>query len=383
MTIARPSARVAYAAILVTIVCALASPALAHVGSPDVFYEGDAGPYHLIVTVIVPQVIPGVADVQIRADSNDVKSIATSVTRLSGPGSNLAPVPDTAVRSPIDPHLFASSLWLMEYGSLQVRLAVKGTRGDAAMSIPVPSFARQMLPMPRALGLLLLALVTGLAIGAISIIGAAARDSKLPKGAPVTPAARRSGRRAMLIAAVIVSTVYYFAFVWWNSDASEFTRVARIFKPPKLALTLDGANRLAIRAADSNEPVIAEKVMPQLMPDHGHLMHLFLLRAPGLDRMWHLHPEATSKYGAFAENLPPIEAGHYQVFADVVDKSGFPWTLIGAIDLPQISGAPLSGDDSSARADPLSAKTSGSIAMVSAAGIRYAVAGSMMSSSYR
>ena len=108
--------------------------------------------------------------------------------------------------------------------------------------------------------LILLALVTGLAIGANSIIGAAARDSKLPKGAPVTPAARRSGRRAMLIAAVIVSTVYYFAFVWGNSDASEFTRIARIFTPPKLALTLEGANRLAIRAADSNEPVIAEKV---------------------------------------------------------------------------------------------------------------------------
>src|SRR5258708_662251 len=242
MTSARPSV---LAAIVITIICALASPALAHVGSPDVFYEGDAGPYHLIVTVIVPQVIPGVADVQVRAESNDVKSIATSVTRLSGPGSNLAPVPDAAVRSPIDPHLFTSSLWLMEYGSLQVRLAVNGTRGDAAMSIPVPSFARQMLPMPRALGLLLLALVTALAIGAISIIGAAARDSKLPKGAPVTPAARRSGRRAMLIAAIMISTVYYFAFAWWNSDASEFTRIARIFKPPKLALTLDSANRLA------------------------------------------------------------------------------------------------------------------------------------------
>src|SRR6202140_5187455 len=104
--------------VLVAILTALTRTAEAHVGSPDVFYEGDAGPYHLIVTVIVPQVIPGVADVQVRADSNDVKSIATSVTRLSGPGSNLAPVPDVAVRSPIDPRLFTSSLWLMEYGSL-------------------------------------------------------------------------------------------------------------------------------------------------------------------------------------------------------------------------------------------------------------------------
>ena len=44
------------------IVLAAALPVLAHVGSPDVYYEGDAGPYHLIVTVRMPQVIPGVAE---------------------------------------------------------------------------------------------------------------------------------------------------------------------------------------------------------------------------------------------------------------------------------------------------------------------------------
>jgi len=37
------------------ILFATARPVLAHVGSADVFYEGNAGPYHLIVTVVVPQ----------------------------------------------------------------------------------------------------------------------------------------------------------------------------------------------------------------------------------------------------------------------------------------------------------------------------------------
>ncbi len=357
--------RASLIALLAAVLIGFVRPALAHVGSPDVFYEGDAGPYHLIVTVIVPQVIPGVAEVQIRSQSGDVKSISTAVTRLTGPGSNLAPVPDIAQRSPIDPHLFTSALWLMEYGSLQVRLKVNGAHGGADMSVPVPSFARQMLPMPKWLGVLLLALLSGLAIGAISIIGAAARDSKLAKGAPVTPEARRKGRRAMLVSAAIVAAVFYLAFAWWGADAREFARITQVFKPPKLALTLTGGNRLAISAADSNDPVIQQKIMPQLMPDHGHLMHLFMVRTPGLDRMWHLHPEAINREGAFAENLPPIEAGHYQVFADVVDKSGFPWTLIGAIDLPQISGAPLSGDDSSGTAAPLTATSSPSISKVS------------------
>ena len=33
---------------------------MAHVGSPDVWYEGDAGPWHVVVYVQVPTVIPGV-----------------------------------------------------------------------------------------------------------------------------------------------------------------------------------------------------------------------------------------------------------------------------------------------------------------------------------
>ena len=96
------------------------------------FYEGDAGPYHLFVTVNVPAVIPGVADVQIRADSDDVRQVSTAVTRLAGAGSQYAPVPDLAQRSPIDPHLFTSSLWLMEYGSMRVLINVAGTHGSGA-----------------------------------------------------------------------------------------------------------------------------------------------------------------------------------------------------------------------------------------------------------
>jgi len=41
-----------------------------------------------------------------------------------------------------------------------------------------------------------------------------------------------------------------------------------------------------------------------------------------------------------------MPAGHYEVFADIVDKAGFPWTLVGQVDLPQINGKTLTGDDS-------------------------------------
>src|SRR5262249_24244854 len=85
----------------VLIVLCLARPPCAYVGSPNVFYAGDAGPYHLFVTVMVPQVIPGIAEVEVRTPSNQVRQVSTVVRRLSGAGSQYAPVPDLARRSPL------------------------------------------------------------------------------------------------------------------------------------------------------------------------------------------------------------------------------------------------------------------------------------------
>lgn len=321
---------------------ALALPAHAHVGSPDVFYEGDAGPYHLFVTVRLPQVIPGVAEVEVRSSSPDVRQIATAVARLTGAGSKYLPVPDLAKQSGTDPRFFTSSLWLMEYGSLRVLLKVNGARGPAELSVPVASFGQAVLPMPRALGALLLVLAIGLAIGAISIVGAAARESRLSPGSPITPAYRRRGQRAMAIMTVLVGLIFWGAFSWWRVDDKAHATLAKFFKSPKCTATLTGS-RLSIRPTDhlwlENENV------KNLVLDHGHIMHLFLLRTPGLDRIWHLHPERTNQ-GTFEEDLPYVEAGHYAVFADIVDQYGFPWTLVGSIDLPNVSGPALSGDDS-------------------------------------
>jgi hypothetical protein len=340
------------AAILAVVLLLFAAPANAHVGSPNVFYEGDAGPYHLFVTVNVPAVIPGVADVQIRADSDDVRQVSTAVTRLAGAGSQYAPVPDAAQRSPIDPHLFTSSLWLMEYGSMRVLINVAGAHGAAQMSVPVPSAARLMLPMPPALGALLLTLAIALGIGAISIVGAAARESRLAPGSPATPELKRRGWRAMAITGVLVAAIFYLAFAWWSADARSYAAVTKLFKPPTLALTIIDGNRLAIRPSPDDKVWLQYKVMDGIVPDHGHLMHLFLVRTPALDRIWHLHPNRQGD-GTFVDALPSIQPGRYAVFADIVDQSGFPWTLVGSIDLPQINGSPLSGDDSGGDAPAL------------------------------
>ena len=49
------------------------------------------------------------------------------------------------------------------------------------------------------------------------------------------------------------------------------------------------------------------------------------------------------------------------MFADIVDQSGFPWTLVGSIDLPQINGTPLSGDDSGGQAPALTSSSDSAV----------------------
>ena len=336
---------------------AVALPLSAHVGSPDVFYEGTAGPYRLFVTVRMPQVIPGVAEIEIRSESPDVKSIQVVPLRLAGQGSKFPPTPDLAQPSKDDPQFFTASLWLMEFGALQVRILADGAKGKAELSVPVPSFAQRSLPMPKPLRWLLLVLTVLLAMGIVSIVGAGAREGKLDWGQSPTPSNARRARIVMAIAALAVLAILYLGKSWWAVEAGNYQRGINFFKPPLAETSLENGHRLVIRAKGQDPQWSNVVNMDEVIPDHGHLMHLFLIRTPDLSGLWHLHPERISG-GAFAEDLPAMSAGRYQVFADIVSKTGYPWTLVGTIDLPQINGRPLTNDDSSWSGPPLAATSS-------------------------
>jgi hypothetical protein len=81
-------------------------------------------------------------------------------------------------------------------------------------------------------------------------------------------------------------------------------------------------------------------------------MHFIMVRLPGFDHLFHLHPKTTES-GVFSQDVPAMPAGHYQMFADVVQQNGFPWTLAGERIFPATSGSALSGDDSAWSGAPL------------------------------
>ena len=298
--------------------------------------------------------IPGIAEIQIRSSTPGVKQIKIVPLYIVGEGSKYPPPPDVLLPSKDDSQFFSGKLWLMASGSWQVRVEADGDAGSGTIAVPVPAAARSTMPMQKSLGALLAGLMVLLVAGIVSIIGAARREGQLEPGQQAGPAQKRAARLVMAGAFLIVAAVLVGGAFWWKTAAANLSN-RMIYTAPDLFVSLVPGDQMLLRIGDSKwHTRRPETVATPLMPDHGHLMHLFLIRTPQMDRFYHLHP-APDKGGVFLDNLPPVAAGHYQVFADIVRVSGFPDTLSAQIDIPETAGKPLSGDDSTASAAPISA----------------------------
>ena len=352
--------------IIALVIILLASlPALAHVNSPDVYYDGYAGPYHLLATIQPPAVVPGIAQIQVRSASPDVDKIEVVPLKMVGAPGNLAPSPDQAERSAGDPQLFTGQLWIMARGSWKVRVKVYGKQGEAELEVPLPAVSTHSANMQKPLGALLAFLGIALVAGMVGIIGAANRDAAVAPGEEPTPKQQRIARVLMIIATIFLIGVVLAANGWWGAEAK--TNANLNYKLPQLQTTLQAGNLLQVKLDNPNslektiDPAILNRFtraglkipdairLDDLIPDHGHLMHLFLVGTPDMNSFWHLHPVQignSQNQAQFAVNLPSLPAGRYAIYADIVHQTGFPETQVATIDLPQITGQALSGDDS-------------------------------------
>lgn len=336
MTLWRPALAGLFVALLALITQA---PAFAHIGSPDVFLDGTAGPYRLFVTVRPPIAIPGVADVEVLATTDDLRDVRIVPLPLYGQGAKFAPVPDRAVRSTDDRKLFTGHLWLMTAGAWQVRVTVSGDKGEGTLSVPVPTLPQQTLAMTSWLRAILFVFMFLLGAGIVAIVSAMAREAKLGAGEAFDQRARRRGRIAGAIAAVAVSAIVYLGNLWWGVEARAYDRY--VYKPLQATATLN-ANTLRL---DLHDPGwIGSRRLDDFVTDHGHLMHLFVV-SPNLDRLYHLHPDQITA-GRFEQRMPGMVAGKYDMFADVVHVTGVAETITALLEVPAISATPLSGDDS-------------------------------------
>lgn len=304
----------------------------AHVGSLNVVYETQVPPVPMRVIIRPPGVVPGLADIDVRVFTNGVKRVTVLPVHWRA-GVVGSPPPDVAMPVEGEPNLYHAELWLMARGAYSVHVEVETTNGAAKVIVPVNSLATTRLPMTSGLGGILVALGGLLFVLAVSIVGAAVRESVLTPG--LEPSSKRlwAGRAAIATAAVMLVLALVGGRVWWNSKDSDY-RNNRMHRPVACAATVrvEDGQRIAQLTILTND---ARAAWPPLVPDHGKLMHVFLVREPGLDVLAHVHPVRRSHW-KFEVTLPSLPAGDYRLYADVTHETGFSQTLTALAQIPEV-----------------------------------------------
>jgi hypothetical protein len=301
----------------------------AHVGSPDVIFDGKAGPWDVRVIVRVPQVVPGLAEVNVRILHGDATEVHIRPVYWRA-GVNGSPSADLAKPVRGAAGLYAGQLWLMARGAYSVYVTVDGPSGTGTASVPVMSVATGRLTMSSALGALLIALGVLLLAGLITIVYVAAGESVIEPGRELGAPQRRRARLVAAIAAPLLALTVLGGAKWWQTvDATYQSRMYRLLTAVTSIDRSGGAPRLLVIPVDSGGNRFS---LDPLVPDHGKLMHLFLIESAGMRGFAHLHPVLEDS-SEFASRVPPLPPGSYRLYGDITTETGQTHTLTGLLRL--------------------------------------------------
>ena len=349
------------ATIALALLFLLTPTAKAHVGSKDVFQTVIAGPYILYVTVRPPNVIPGVASVEVRSSGANLTSLHVTPLPVTGEASRHPPAADTMQASAADPAFYTGAVWMMASGAWQVRFDLDGASGHKQATVPVLAVPVSTLKMQKGMGLGLGLFGLFLVVSMAGIVAASVREARLPPGVPASPTLRRRGLIATAVSLAVMLAFLYLGDKWWNVEAASYSENIAAFAPAKSTVTLTGT----VQPYDLQHGQPPRPREPTATAASTRRNADFLLRPrqssststpsamPAMDAAFHLHPTLAAP-GDFRETLPAMPPGHYQLFGDIVHRSGFPETLVATLDIPPgLASTPLDPEDASATPAPL------------------------------
>lgn len=297
----------------------------AHLGMPFVVLEGRAGKFPVRVVVQEPDVVPGLAQIGVRILAGEAKGVTVLPLHWDTDRKG-APRPDPARPVSGEPGLYEAELWFMGAGAYGVVVEVEG-EGGGTLVVPANSLATARTEMPGWMEVLLAILGVLLIVGWVCIGYVTFRES--------TVAGEPRGRwwrgflGAGLAAGVAVAAVWG-GRRWWNVEDQGHDAKVRAQQMP---LTVK-ADRTGLEFAFEEPSWRGRSGVWDLVPDHGRLLHAFVVGPGPAPLFLHLHPESTPE-GIKRSEVGDLPAGNYQVFVDVTHAMGSTQTLTNRLVVSQ------------------------------------------------
>ena len=311
-------------ALAILFVFAFLQKSSAHIGSPNVFYDGKAGAFPVRIIIRPPPALPGIAQVDIRTESPATITVRAVLLGTSDDAAGAAVVAQ-AVQG--DAHLLNAPLWLMRAGNYAVRIQFSD---GAALDVPLRAASLVRPEMPAGLGATLGALGIFLLASAALIAGATARESTLaPTDLPSSHDRRRGWFTALATLLLLAGGTAFGTARWQKMDA-DF-RANSLTKPLPISATIRTEDERHILTI--NQPRDADVTWASLVTDHGKLMHLFLVETATGRSFAHLHPTRLD-YRTFEGVLPTIPPGRYTLYGETTHESGSADTVTGTVEIP-------------------------------------------------
>ncbi len=310
----------------------------AHIGSAGVVYEGKAGNYNVQVFINPPDVIPGTATVSVLVDGVDVQRVSLKPI-FYWSGEDGTPRSDEALPVAGETSKFEGVVWLMQSGAAAIKIEIEGKRGKGTTLVPIAAVATAKRDLPPSLGWILAGLCLLLAGLMTTIIGASNSDSLQKPGENATQKVIRKRIVGSVSGVAFCGLALFGGNLWWKAEAKAYSKDMYSSFTAKSKVNIENGQRILHLSVDTAS--VKGRSLSYLIPDHGKLMHLFLVKQGTMDAFAHLHPvrKDTLNFEALLPNLP---AGKYLLYADILRYHGFQYTIADSVIVPDApDGSPL------------------------------------------
>jgi len=284
------------------------------IGHLNSIYEGIAGDIPVRVIVKTLGVVPGLADINIRVFSDEVSQVTVQPIFWNA-GVEGAPPADIAETIRGEENLYNSQIWLMDFGSYNVNVKIYSGESFYNINVPVNSLATNIKDMDNELGIALWILLIILFIGAVNIITISYRESTLQPDKNPSADRIKKAKAVLIISSLILTALLYSGYRWWQDV--EMLYAENLYKPLESKSELIKISGKDILRVTITDPSWIEGRNPALIPDHGKIMHMYLVK-DDMSVLSHIHPSRSIESNRrFDVLMPPISEGNYSIYMDI------------------------------------------------------------------